>query len=252
MTSSLVFVALFVFINFVSCMGRGNETHGVNVNVNINVNSEETLRQEIAQLTERLSTVEDRLSGEIICLRALKSGFRPLIKGYIFGINIQQQQNLCRNGFFQCLAFCLFFSLVCSGQADTLFLATIGAVTVTPVSDPIVFDEVRLNPGGHYDSSTGIYTAPVDGYYEFNINVRSSPDQDFGSFLYRDGVKVAHSRNADFGGPGVMTTLLVIPVHATAGQQFWAGSWSLNAIQGRVESDGELNSWFSGCLLFAD
>ena len=134
----------------------------------------------------------------------------------------------------------------------TLFLATIGAQTVTPVPNPIVFDETRLNPGGHYDNTTGIYTVPTDGIYEFNINVRSQPDSDFGSYLVRDGVDVAHARNADGSGLGYMSTLLVIPIHATVGQQFWVRPYSLDAIYGRVESDGELLSWFAGYLVSAD
>ena len=108
-----------------------------------------------------------------------------------------------------------------SGHADTIFLATIGAERVTHVSDPIVFSESRLNPGDHYDDTTGIYTNPIDGIYEFYVNVRAQPDSDFGSYLIVDGVRLAHARNSDGSGPGYMSTLLVIPVHATAGQQFW-------------------------------
>ena len=134
----------------------------------------------------------------------------------------------------------------------TLFLATIGAQTVTPVPNPIVFDETRLNPGGHYDNTTGIYTVPTDGIYEFNINVRSQPDSDFGSYLVRDGVDVAHARNADGSGPGYMSTLLVVPLHAMAGQQFWVRPWDLDAIYGRIESSGALVSWFAGYLVSAD
>ena len=138
------------------------------------------------------------------------------------------------------------------GYADTIFLATIGAQRVAPVSDPIVFNEVRMNPGGHYDDTAGIYTVPIDGIYEFNVNARAQSDSDFGSYLVRDGVDVAHARNADGSGPGMMSTLLVIPVHATVGQQFWVRPFSLDGIYGSDESDGELLSWFGGRLLSAD
>ena len=115
-----------------------------------------------------------------------------------------------------------------------------------------MFNETRLNPGGHYDNTTGKYTIPVDGVYEFNVNLRGHPDRDFGSYLVRDGVDVAHVRNADFGGPGFISTLLVIPIHATAGQQFWVRPWDLDVLFSRVESYGEMDSWFAGRLLFAD
>ena len=115
-----------------------------------------------------------------------------------------------------------------------------------------MFNETRLNPGGYYDDTTGIYTVPIDGIYEFNVNVRSQPDSDFGSYLVPDGVDVAHARNADGSGPGVMSCLLVIPVHATVGQQFWVRPFNLDAIYGRVENDGALVSWFAGYLVGAD
>ena len=138
------------------------------------------------------------------------------------------------------------------GYGDTLFLATIGAGVVTQVPSRLVFDEIRLNPGGHYDGTTGIYTVPIDGIYEFNVNVRAEPDRDFGFALVADGVDVAFSRNADGSGLGKISSLLVIPLHATAGQQFWVRPWDLNAIYGRVESDGNLISWFAGRLISAD
>ena len=115
-----------------------------------------------------------------------------------------------------------------------------------------MFTEIRLNPRGHYDDTTGIYTIPIDGIYEFNVNVRAQLDHDFGSYLVIDGVNVAHARNAGGGGPGYMSTLLVIPVHATAGQQFWVHPYSMDSMYGRVESSGELDSWFAGRLLSAD
>ena len=139
-----------------------------------------------------------------------------------------------------------------SGYGDTLFLATIGAGIVTQVPNRLVFDEIRLNPGGHYDGTTGIFTAPIDGTYEFNINIRAQPDRDFGLYLVADGVDVAMSRNADGSGLGYISSLLVIPVHATAGQQFWVRTYSLGALWGRTNDDGELLSWFSGRLIGAD
>ena len=51
--------------------------------------------------------------------------------------------------------------------ADSLFLATISAFSV-PVSpgEPIVWDSAPINPGGHFNTILGMYTAPVTGYYQ--------------------------------------------------------------------------------------
>ena len=78
MTSSLLFVVLLTFNNFILCKGNDNVTDNVNVNININVNTElkremETMRQEIVRLTERQRTVEDMLSGKFFCLQVFKS-----------------------------------------------------------------------------------------------------------------------------------------------------------------------------------
>ena len=46
-------------------------------------------------------------------------------------------------------------------------MATIAAATIA-ISDeePIIFDTAPINPGGHYNTVLGAYTAPVHGYYQ--------------------------------------------------------------------------------------
>ena len=57
--------------------------------------------------------------------------------------------------------FCVSFS------ADSMFLATISEFTI-PITDrePIVWDSAPINPGGHFNTILGMYTAPVHGYYQ--------------------------------------------------------------------------------------
>ena len=54
-----------------------------------------------------------------------------------------------------------------AGAVDTLFLATISSATIS-ISDqePIIFDTAPINPGGHYNTVLGAYTAPYNGYYQ--------------------------------------------------------------------------------------
>ena len=60
----------------------------------------------------------------------------------------------------------IFFDLF--NSADTVFLATISVYTLPiETSGPIIFDTAPINPGGNYDTETGGYTAPVNGYYQY-------------------------------------------------------------------------------------
>ena len=64
---------------------------------------------------------------------------------------------------------------------------------MTPLSpgDPIVFNVAHLNPGGHYDITSGIYTVPIDGVYELMLNIRSIDDAAIGVWIEVDNVQVS-------------------------------------------------------------
>ena len=48
-----------------------------------------------------------------------------------------------------------------------MFLATIAAESIAISDDePIIFDTAPINPGGHYNTVLGAYTAPFTGYYQ--------------------------------------------------------------------------------------
>ena len=54
-----------------------------------------------------------------------------------------------------------------TGYVDTSFLATFDVLQLNITSNPIVFPVAVMNDGGNYDVTSGIYTVPVDGVYEF-------------------------------------------------------------------------------------
>ena len=59
---------------------------------------------------------------------------------------------------------CSFYQLIIS--AESMFSATISAAEISvPSGEPIVWDSAPINPGGHYNTILGTYTAPVNGYY---------------------------------------------------------------------------------------
>ena len=76
-----------------------------------------------------------------------------------------------------------------SGYYATSFLATFSVGSLTP-TNPIVFDVTRLNPGGHYDNTTGIYTVPIDGTYQVVFHIWSNGDAAIYPHLVVDGTRV--------------------------------------------------------------
>ena len=74
--------------------------------------------------------------------------------------------------------------------SGTSFLATFDTNPVTP-GNPIVFNYPVHNTGGHYDPTTGIYTVPIDGAYDFTVHIWSYNDIDLGAFLTVDGDDVS-------------------------------------------------------------
>ena len=47
-----------------------------------------------------------------------------------------------------------------------------------------------LNPGGHYDVTTGVYTVPVDGVYEFLLHIWMLDDSGFNAYIEVDNVRI--------------------------------------------------------------
>ena len=43
-----------------------------------------------------------------------------------------------------------------------------------------------LNSGGHYDNTTGIYTVPLDGTYQFYVQILSDQDTPIRAYLVVD------------------------------------------------------------------
>ena len=75
------------------------------------------------------------------------------------------------------------------GYSDLSFLATFDTGTLTP-GDPIAFNYPIHNAGYHYDLTTGIYTVPLDGIYEFFFRIYGYEDNSIGAFLIVDNVQV--------------------------------------------------------------
>ena len=132
-------------------------------------------------------------------------------------------------------------------------MATISQFTISPVLDPIVFDEARINPGGNYDQKTGIYTVPQDGTYEFyvHISVAAEGDDRWGFYLVVDDTGVDYTlQDGDVDYPDYISDDSSEMLELSSGQQVSVRPVSMTEIFGS-NSIGVMLSWFSGRLIHA-
>ena len=116
------------------------------------------------------------------------------------------------------------------------------------VSNPIVFDYSFINPDDHYDNTTGIYTVPLDGIYEFYVIVYCSMDADCYMYINIDD-DLSYFTRTSRETEGHHSMSATPTIHLTAGQEV-----SISPVVSGTYSDLTVNvrCWFSGHLLFAD
>ena len=79
-------------------------------------------------------------------------------------------------------------------------MAQLSKNVVAPCTDdihqPIVFDKIETNIGNAYSQFTGVFTAPLDGVYQFNLEV-SIPNGAVGNVLHiiieKNGVRAGYT-----------------------------------------------------------
>ena len=143
----------------------------------------------------------------------------------------------------------LFFSL---GYADTTFLAAFTEDLVSPVSDPIVFDFSIINPAGHYDPTTGIYTVPLNGTYEIIVQLQNDndADNDWGYHLAIDNDDATFTRHGASGSSEIVSLSSIIIFPLNVGQQISVTPLGIDGLEGT--RGGEIRSWFSAHLIHAE
>jgi len=86
---------------------------------------------------------------------------------------------------------------VMAAKLDTqvFFSVTMHAYKPVLALNTVVFDRVLSHVGGGYNSSTGVFTSPVSGYFSFQFNVMNMPGQvaEFGIFLNNERLCAARA-----------------------------------------------------------
>ena len=113
--------------------------------------------------------------------------------------------------------------------------------SVNGVYNPLVFTNAVINPGGHYNTSTGMYTAPYDGIYQFSVHLQNS---DYTMIeIYVDGSQ-SGSHNDNYGYSDVYYRSTTLLLELRAGQTVHVGTGSSSG--GALGSSSYLYSYFSG------
>ena len=144
------------------------------------------------------------------------------------------------------------YSSFLSETKNSAFYATLSENVVFETNyQTIVFDNDKINEGGHYNTTTGVYTAPVPGIYQFFLYSRSTPKANF--HLRVDGSNymnpVENYLDEVEGGEQEADGASVI-VRLQAGQTVYVDTGGEpSTVVGNPEGR---STWFEGYLLFPD
>ena len=138
-----------------------------------------------------------------------------------------------------------------TGLKDTAFFATLDESKVT-IQDPaiIIWKNVTYNNGGHYSATTGAYTAPLAGYYQFTVSKATGPRYSYFSLLV-DGQPFVFqfSFNTDRDDEQ-KTSTMAVKLEQGATVQVQSSSTTEIYGFGVFTDQPGIYSWFSGHLLF--
>ena len=125
-----------------------------------------------------------------------------------------------------------------AGYDNLTFLATIGTHFIRPIPEPIV--------------DKGLYTAPLNGTYEFYVQILSYNDafNDWGFDVVMDEEVISYTRYSSTSRlPFEDSISSTVYVHLSVGQYVYVEPVNLG---GKNGSEGYMMSWFSGRLISAD
>jgi hypothetical protein len=95
------------------------------------------------------------------------------------------------------------------------------------VNQSIVFPLVLLNEGGGYDESTGIFTAPVSGMYQFSINICNADGKYMTAAIVHENTRITAATTYSASSICASAT---IPARLTTGERVYVQSTYTNVM----------------------
>ncbi|KAH3719009.1 complement C1q-like protein 4 [Dreissena polymorpha] len=130
------------------------------------------------------------------------------------------------------------------------FTATIRPPNLTGLNSgqPIIFDRVITNSGTAYDSGTGIFTAPVRGYYVFHMDILMEPGENEYLQFVKDGAHILYNFIQATGSLNDVSGSRTVVVELERGNKVWIRTVT-SGHHGSGTLHGNEFSTFSGWLV---
>ncbi|XP_062599439.1 uncharacterized protein LOC134260932 [Saccostrea cucullata] len=108
------------------------------------------------------------------------------------------------------------------------FTAGVTSYNSTWSSGALVFDRIVYNIGGGYDSSTGVFTSPVDGHFVFFVNVQAYSNNIIYTYLVLNGsskvTTMAYAAGSEYYTAGPNLAVLQLQKGDRVWVQYYTGS----------------------------
>ncbi|XP_045169900.1 collagen alpha-1(X) chain-like [Mercenaria mercenaria] len=130
------------------------------------------------------------------------------------------------------------------------FTAVISPSDLTNLNagQPIIFDRTITNMANAYDTSSGIFTAPIRGVYIFNMGIMVEPGENEYLQFVKDGAHVMYNYIHASGGLDDVSSSRTVVMELENGNQVWIRT-TKSATHGSGNLHGNEFSTFSGWLL---
>lgn len=129
------------------------------------------------------------------------------------------------------------------------FAYIVTAKTNLPVSSTVVYEVDRYNPSLNYNATTGLFTCPITGTYQFHVTVQAN-HVDYQLEIVKETVVVGYLSPGTVGSNYSQTGSVTIVTHCNAGESVHVRVGY--APGGYAYLEGARRSHFAGFLVAAD